>query len=57
MKIGIDARMIDWAGVGKYTLNLLKSLAQLDSENEYIIFSNQESEELIPEAPNFHKKG
>lgn len=56
MKIGIDVRMISWTGVGRYTQELLKGLARIDKENEYILFLNQEGENLVPEAPNFEKK-
>ncbi|MCX8009130.1 MAG: glycosyltransferase, partial [Patescibacteria group bacterium] len=38
MKIGIDARLIEETGVGRYIRNLLKHLAALDSDNEYVIF-------------------
>lgn len=56
MKIGIDARMLDWAGVGRYTRELAKGLAQIDKENEYILFSNSENENPVPQAANFTKK-
>jgi glycosyltransferase involved in cell wall biosynthesis len=56
MKIGIDARMLDWAGVGRYTRELAKGLAQIDKENEYILFSNAENENPVPQATNFTKK-
>lgn len=56
MRIGIDARMIDWTGVGRYTQNLLKSLVTIDQENEYVLFCHEETEKLAPEASNFIKK-
>lgn len=43
MKIGFDARCLEEekiSGVGEYTLELLKNLLELDSKNQYIIFSN-----------------
>lgn len=42
MRIGIDASSIlpVRTGVGNYTLNLLKNLMRVDSENDYIIFMN-----------------
>lgn len=55
MKIGIDARMIDWSGVGRYTRELLGGLASIDQSNQYILFSNQGSSVQIPNAPNFFK--
>lgn len=53
MKIGIDARMLDWAGVGRYTQELVIGLAQIDKENEYVLFSNPENENPVPQAANF----
>ena len=40
MKIGIDARWIfrEISGIGTYTLELIRHLAQVDGENEYILF-------------------
>lgn len=38
MRIGIDARMYDESGVGRYIRNLLVNLQKLDDKNEYFIF-------------------
>jgi glycosyltransferase involved in cell wall biosynthesis len=38
MKIGIDCRLWSEAGVGRYIRNLVKNLAEIDSENEYFLF-------------------
>ena len=40
MKIGIDARWIfrEISGIGTYTLELIRHLAQADRENDYILF-------------------
>ncbi len=38
MKIGIDARMINASGIGRYITNLLNNLVELDKENEYFVF-------------------
>ncbi len=56
MRIGFDARMIEWSGVGSYSKNLLKALSGIDTQNEYVLFCHPETVELIPEAPNFTKK-
>lgn len=56
MRIGFDARMIEWSGVGSYSKNLLKALTRIDTQNEYLLFCHPETVELIPEAPNFTKK-
>jgi glycosyltransferase involved in cell wall biosynthesis len=36
-RIGIDARN-DQAGIGRYTFSLIRELAQIDRENEYVLF-------------------
>ena len=38
MKIGIDARLIDETGVGRYIRNLIGELAKQDKRNEYVVF-------------------
>lgn len=38
MRIGIDARLIEETGVGRYIRNLIGELATLDQANEYVIF-------------------
>lgn len=38
MKIGIDARLINETGVGRYIRNLLFFLAKIDTTNQYVIF-------------------
>ncbi len=38
MRIGIDARFWDEAGVGRYIRNLIAELSKIDSQNEYVIF-------------------
>jgi hypothetical protein len=38
MKIGIDARLWNETGVGRYIRNLVKYLYELDSGNEYVLF-------------------
>lgn len=55
MRIGVDARMIEWSGVGRYTQNLLRSLAKIDKENQYVLFCHQASVSLTPDARNFSK--
>jgi glycosyltransferase involved in cell wall biosynthesis len=49
MKIGVDARN-DRTGVGRYTFSLIRELAAIDSENEYVLFVNREH---APPGPNF----
>ncbi len=53
MRIGIDARN-DGTGVGRYTFSLIRELARIDRENEYVLFLNRErfATHVAP-APNF----
>lgn len=41
MKIGIDARLIEETGVGRYIRNLISELGRIDYENEYVVFLKQ----------------
>lgn len=41
MRIGIDARN-DRTGVGRYTFSLIRELAKIDHENEYVLFLNRD---------------
>lgn len=43
MKIGIDARLIEETGVGRYIRNLISELGTLDGENRYIVFIRRKS--------------
>lgn len=38
MRIGIDARLIEETGVGRYIQHLIGELAQIDKKNTYIVF-------------------
>lgn len=42
MKIGIDARLINQTGVGRYIRNLIKNLAEIDKKNDYVLFVRNE---------------
>ena len=44
MRIGIDARH-DQTGVGRYTYSLIRELAAIDRENEYILFQRRQRHE------------
>ena len=53
MRIGIDARN-DGTGVGRYTFSLVRELAKLDPENEYVLFLNARRYQTFPApGPNF----
>lgn len=47
MRIGIDARLINQTGVGRYITNLIAQLQILDSKNEYTIFIQEEASDQI----------
>ena len=47
MKIGIDVRLWNETGVGRYIRNLIKYLQILDKKNEYVLFCLGEDEEEI----------
>lgn len=38
MKIGIDARLIDETGVGRYIRNLITELGRIDGTNTYVVY-------------------
>lgn len=54
MKILIDGRMLWWTGVGRYTVELLRNLEQLDRANHYIVIMREKDARIWqPTAPNF----
>jgi glycosyltransferase involved in cell wall biosynthesis len=57
MRIGVNALYLIPGGVGGteiYLRSLLPALAEIDSQNEYFIFTNRETgADLIPKRPNF----
>ncbi len=57
MKIIIDARMITWTGIGRYTWNLLDQLQDIDHSNQYIVLLlAKDFEGWQPKAANFTKQ-
>jgi glycosyltransferase involved in cell wall biosynthesis len=59
IKIGIDARFTvhNRRGIGNYTLNLIRGLAEIDSHNEYILYIDKDdSENILPKQDNFKIK-
>lgn len=59
MKIGIDARFAvhKRRGIGNYTLNLVRQLAALDTQNEYILYVDRDdAENVLPRRANFTVK-
>ena len=47
MRIGIDVRLWNETGVGRYIRNLVSNLIQLDKKNEYILFARTDDEKAI----------
>ena len=41
MKIGIDCRLWNETGVGRYTRNLVLELQNIDKKNEYVLFGGK----------------
>jgi len=58
-RIGVNALYLIPGGVGGteiYLRELLAALARIDSENEYVVFTNRETgEDLVPPPSNFHR--
>jgi len=55
MRIAIDARMVaePLSGPGRYAINIVRSLAALDQENQYLILQNRRLHKRITTAKNF----
>lgn len=43
MRIGIDARLLEETGVGRYIRNLITHLSVIDNNNEYVVFLSRKS--------------
>lgn len=58
-RIGVNALYLIPGGVGGteiYLRRLLAALASIDRDNEYFIFTNRETTDLVPRQANFHAK-
>ncbi len=56
-KIGIDCRLWNETGVGRYIRNLVSNLAKLDTRNQYILFLRKGEYEIVPlPGKNFEKR-
>ncbi len=57
MRIGIDARLWNDSGVGRYTRNLIAELAKIDKKNHYVLFfRSREFANVSLPGKNFEKK-
>jgi glycosyltransferase involved in cell wall biosynthesis len=54
VRIGIDARKLHDFGIGTYIRNLLRQLARIDHDTEYVIFSRPDDQAALGSlGPNF----
>jgi glycosyltransferase involved in cell wall biosynthesis len=47
MRIGIDARLWEQTGVGRYIRNIIANLQKIDKKNHYVLFIRSEDLELV----------
>jgi glycosyltransferase involved in cell wall biosynthesis len=57
MRFGIDARLVHYskAGIGQYIIHLVQGLAEIDSENEYLLLQSRKDRSTIVNHPNFDR--
>ncbi len=57
MRVAIDARLSYYVqgGITQYTLNLIRALAAVDRENEYIVFQRRPDQRTIVSQDNFRR--
>jgi glycosyltransferase involved in cell wall biosynthesis len=57
MRIAIDARLSYYvqAGITQYTLNLIRTLAAIDQQDEYLVFQRRPDQRVIVSQPNFRR--
>lgn len=55
MKIGIDCRMWNETGMGRYIRNTVSQLMELDNTNEYVLFMKSEVIDTVETPSNFKK--
>ncbi len=55
MRIGVDARLVYYhqAGIGQYILRLMQALAQIDREDEIVLFKSRKDKTAIVRQSNF----
>lgn len=58
MQVGIDARLTHYrlGGIGQYTINLLRALAEVEGEEEFTVFQSRKAEVPLLSAPNFRRQ-
>jgi len=50
--IGIDARKLGDFGIGTYIYNLVRALAEIDQENQYVLFVGTPGRDLLADLPD-----
>lgn len=56
MKIGIDGRLINETGVGRYIRNLIEWLGRIDNKNSYVVFLRKDALNAF-QPPNVRWEG
>lgn len=56
MRIGIDARMLGYSGVGRYIQNLIQELLLIDKQNQYVMFVQNKQEKFLISKSEFLNK-
>ena len=55
MKIGIDCRMWNETGMGRYIRNIVDQLTKLDTQNDYVLFFKSDTISQVTLPANFKK--
>jgi hypothetical protein len=57
MRIGVDTRLMYYqpAGISRYTWHLLQALAELDTDDEFVIFQHSKHRTPLLQQPNFRR--
>lgn len=57
MRIGIDARLYQYTGIGRYIQNLIRELSKIDKKNTYIVYFDKKTfDTFILPSENWQKK-
>lgn len=57
MRVGVDARLMyhQPAGISRYTWHLLQAIAELDKEDEFVVFQHRKHRTSLVTQPNFRR--
>jgi len=55
MRVGIDARMIGWSGIGRYTDHLIKGITEFGEGVEPVLFCDRDNAHEIPGKSNLER--